>query len=252
MAHRLLASFIGFFLVLAAVPLSAQQLRPGYVVCESGGQLRWFIDLKDLNELWKPHQVPWKLPVRLDGGTNFGPQARKALQAGWCKTSAELARSNVISTDSGSCDKDLPYPNGGCRRIRIGSAAWYTFGDALSTASANASVSRSAGSSIVGADPACLPLPKPSGSVRTMNPQRVKVSKFGSHRERPDEFRVFTQLTLPDGVPLKPPIVVKMSPSCFEVPVMEDAVWNPAKGTLTFWPDTKTPSECRAVCMGAK
>lgn len=101
-------------------------------------------------------------------------------------------------------------------------------------------------------EPPCAVLAKPTPKVAAMKPERVKISKFGSQAERPGEFRVFDELTRADGVRLKPPIRIRTSPDCFEVPVMEDALWNPAKGTLTFWPDTRTPAACTVVCMGAK
>jgi TonB family protein len=37
-----------------------------------------------------------------------------------------------------NCDKEFPYPNGGCRKVRVQGEDWYTFGDALVTADSNA------------------------------------------------------------------------------------------------------------------
>jgi hypothetical protein len=107
----------------------AEQIRPGYVLCESGGQLRWFVDLKDLNELWRAHRQPWKVPVNLDGGVHYKFQAEKSFQQRWCQPSSAVAQRQVVVVES--CDSSLPYPNGGCRKIRLGSTQWYTFGDAL-------------------------------------------------------------------------------------------------------------------------
>jgi hypothetical protein len=104
------------------------------------------------------------------------------------------------------------------------------------------------------ADPECKPLPQagvPEG-LPPLKPERVKISKWKGQQENPGEFRIYTHARRPDGWILKPPIVVKTEPNCFEVPVMEDAVWNPQKATLTFWPDSKTPSECRVLCMGGQ
>lgn len=104
-------------------------LEPGYVLCESGGQLRWFIDLEDLNSLWGPHPEDWELPVMLDGGKYFGSEARKAIAQGWCHPTADMrGRVEVLE----NCDEHLPYPNGGCRKVRVGgNGEWYTFGDAV-------------------------------------------------------------------------------------------------------------------------
>jgi hypothetical protein len=90
---------------------------------------RWFIDLKDLNDLWKPHPRPWKVPMRLDGGKLFGSEARRAISRGWCRLTKDLAGQTLREVVD--CDKSLPYPNGGCRSVRVGSALVYTFGDAL-------------------------------------------------------------------------------------------------------------------------
>lgn len=68
--------FFALALILfAGDAVAADKLKPGYVVCESGGQLRWFIDLKDLNELWKPHKKAlevarspgWRPSLRIAG-----------------------------------------------------------------------------------------------------------------------------------------------------------------------------------------
>jgi len=114
---------------------SAASLKAGYFVCESGGQLRWFIDLQDLNSLWEPHPPGWRIPVQLDGGTHFRYQASKALDSGWCRSSSSMQEHAVEMLED--CDNNLPYPNGGCRKIRTRAAGstswteWYTFGDAL-------------------------------------------------------------------------------------------------------------------------
>lgn len=114
---------------------SADTLKPGYVVCESGGQLRWFIDLKSMDDLWKPHPKNWKLPVHLDSGTHFRSEAAKALQRVWCTATSDLGSYTAEVLEN--CDKHLPYPNGGCRKIRIHPGksqhwtTWYTFGDAI-------------------------------------------------------------------------------------------------------------------------
>jgi hypothetical protein len=61
---------------------------------------RWFIDLKDMNTLWEPHRKEWRLPMKLDGGALFGPQAEKALTNGWCKRTADLRRAPVQSVEN--------------------------------------------------------------------------------------------------------------------------------------------------------
>ena len=108
----------------------AARLRSGYVICESGGQLRWFIGVHDFSELWEPHPDDWKMPINTSSA-----EARKALHRVWCSTTDGMEFFAVELLEN--CDKHLPYPNGGCRKVRLRpansnhSTTWYTFGDAV-------------------------------------------------------------------------------------------------------------------------
>jgi hypothetical protein len=108
----------------------AAGLKPGYVLCESGGQLRWFIGVDSISDLWEPHPDDWTIPIQTTSA-----EARKALSSGWCATSDNMESFTAEVLEN--CDKHLPYPNGGCRKVRVRPAksdhwtTWYTFGDAI-------------------------------------------------------------------------------------------------------------------------
>jgi hypothetical protein len=123
----LITFLIGIAIASAA---HAASLKTGYVLCESGGQLRWFIGLDSISDLWKPHPDNWKMRIRTTSS-----EARKGLSSGWCATTDDMDFFTVEVLEN--CDKHLPYPNGGCRKVRVRPAKsnhwtiWYTFGDAL-------------------------------------------------------------------------------------------------------------------------
>ena len=83
-----------------------------------------------------------------------------------------------------------------------------------------------------------------------LKPKRVKISKWNSQTENPNEFRIYTKIHRPDGEILKPPVIIKTEKDCYEVPIYQDAVWNPTTGTITFWPDTQDSTTYRVKCMG--
>ena len=117
---------------------SQHRLAPGYVVCEFGGQLSWFLGLDGVTDLWSGSREVYsaqdKVPVRLGAS-----KARKPLADGWCHLTDDLYYFTVQVLED--CTTLLPYPNGGCRKIRMrpvtpeAEAAhwteWYTFGDAV-------------------------------------------------------------------------------------------------------------------------
>lgn len=104
-------------------------LKSSYVLCEAGGQLRWFIKARTIDELSRPHPTPWKMKVYLNGSPFSESEASKALAQGWCALTDLYSTETVTVLED--CNHILPLPNGGCRKVRVDSKEWYTFADAV-------------------------------------------------------------------------------------------------------------------------
>lgn len=107
----------------------APSLQAGYPLCESGGQLRWFIKARTISELFNSHPTPWKMEIYPNGSPYSEYEAAKAFAQGWCTLTTNYTSSSLAVIED--CNHTLPMPNGGCRKIRVDSREWYTFGDAI-------------------------------------------------------------------------------------------------------------------------
>ena len=94
----------------------------------------------------------------------------------------------------------------------------------------------------------CEPLPPTTDSVQ-LPVSTVQISKWQSLRESPGIYRIYSPVLRPDGITLQPPVEIRTEESCFEIPILEDAEWSPAQGTITFWPGTPDRTSCEVQCM---